>query len=45
MVGFRLPINFARPYAAVSVTDFWRRWHISLSAFLRDYPLKHKISN
>ena len=37
MVGFRLPINFARPYAAISVTDFWRRWHISLSAFLRDY--------
>ncbi len=37
MIGFRLPINFARPYTAVSITDFWRRWHISLSAFLRDY--------
>lgn len=37
MIGFRLPINFARPYAAISLTDFWRRWHISLSAFLRDY--------
>lgn len=37
MIGFRLPVNFARPYAAVSITDHWRRWHISLSAFLRDY--------
>lgn len=37
MIGFRLPINFDRPYAALSITDFWRRWHISLSAFLRDY--------
>lgn len=37
MLGFRLPINFNRPYCALSFTDFWRRWHISLSAFLRDY--------
>ncbi|MCP4902703.1 MAG: MBOAT family protein [bacterium] len=37
MMGFRLPINFNRPYHAISITDFWRRWHISLSAFLRDY--------
>ena len=37
MIGFRMPINFDRPYAAESITDFWRRWHISLSAFLRDY--------
>ncbi len=37
MIGFRLPINFNRPYAATSITDFWRRWHISLSTFLRDY--------
>jgi alginate O-acetyltransferase complex protein AlgI len=37
MMGFRLPINFDRPYRAVSITDFWRRWHISLSSFLRDY--------
>ncbi len=37
MIGFRLPINFNQPYRAESITDFWRRWHISLSAFLRDY--------
>jgi len=37
MVGFTLPRNFRLPYTAVSITDFWRRWHMSLSAFLRDY--------
>jgi alginate O-acetyltransferase complex protein AlgI len=37
MIGFRFPINFDQPYRATSVTDFWRRWHISLSTFLRDY--------
>ncbi len=37
LLGFRLPINFNRPYVASSVTDFWRRWHISLSTWLRDY--------
>ena len=37
MIGFRLPENFARPYSAVSVTDFWRRWHMSLSRWFRDY--------
>jgi alginate O-acetyltransferase complex protein AlgI len=37
MFGFRLPENFARPYSAVSVTDFWRRWHLSLSRWFRDY--------
>ena len=37
MMGFRFPINFNQPYRAVSITDFWRRWHISLSSFLRDY--------
>ena len=37
MMGFHLPINFNRPYSSVSITDFWRRWHISLSSFLRDY--------
>lgn len=36
-LGFRLPMNFNMPYLAVSVTDFWRRWHISLSSWLRDY--------
>jgi alginate O-acetyltransferase complex protein AlgI len=37
MFGLRLPENFARPYSAISVTDFWRRWHISLSRWFRDY--------
>lgn len=37
LLGIRLPINFSRPYAATSITDFWRRWHISLSTWLRDY--------
>ena len=37
MFGFRLPENFARPYSAASITDFWRRWHISLSRWFRDY--------
>lgn len=37
MFGFQLPINFNAPYRARSVTDFWRRWHITLSQFLRDY--------
>jgi D-alanyl-lipoteichoic acid acyltransferase DltB (MBOAT superfamily) len=37
LMGFRLPINFNSPYKATSITDFWRRWHISLSTWLRDY--------
>ena len=37
MMGFRLPINFDQPYRSLSITDFWRRWHVSLSTFLRDY--------
>lgn len=37
MFGVRLPINFASPYKATSIIDFWRRWHITLSRFLRDY--------
>ncbi|MFW6101718.1 MAG: MBOAT family O-acyltransferase, partial [Bacteroidota bacterium] len=37
LMGFRLPVNFNSPYKAVNVTDFWRRWHISLSSWLRDY--------
>ena len=37
LFGFRLPINFNSPYRATSLIEFWRRWHITLSAFLRDY--------
>lgn len=37
MFGLRLPVNFYSPYRAVSIIDFWRRWHITLSRFLRDY--------
>jgi D-alanyl-lipoteichoic acid acyltransferase DltB (MBOAT superfamily) len=37
LLGIKLPINFNRPYAAENVADFWRRWHISLSNWLRDY--------
>ena len=36
-MGFDLAENFRRPYFAVSVTDFWHRWHISLSTWLKDY--------
>jgi alginate O-acetyltransferase complex protein AlgI len=37
MFGLRLPMNFNAPYRAVSIRDFWRRWHMTLSRFLRDY--------
>lgn len=37
MLGFRLGLNFDSPYKALNITDFWRRWHISLSSWLRDY--------
>ncbi len=37
MFNIRLPINFDSPYKATSISDFWRRWHITLSNFLRDY--------
>jgi alginate O-acetyltransferase complex protein AlgI len=37
LFGYRLPDNFNQPYLAQSITDFWRRWHMSLSAWLRDY--------
>jgi len=35
--GFRFPVNFKHPYAAMSMQDFWRRWHITLSTWFRDY--------
>ncbi|MFP5393474.1 MAG: MBOAT family O-acyltransferase [Gammaproteobacteria bacterium] len=37
MIGFQYPPNFNRPYSARSLTEFWRRWHISLSSWFRDY--------
>ncbi len=37
LLGIHIPINFDAPYSATSIQDFWRRWHISLSTFLRDY--------
>ncbi len=37
MLGVRLPVNFFSPYKAANIIDFWRRWHITLSRFLRDY--------
>ena len=37
LFGFKLPENFDHPYAALSITDFWRRWHITLSMWFRDY--------
>lgn len=52
MFGFHFPENFKYPYAANTVTEFWRRWHISLSSFFKDYvyiPLggnrKHMLFN
>lgn len=37
LFGIRLPLNFHSPYKATSIVDFWRRWHMTLSRFLRDY--------
>ncbi len=37
MFGIRLPVNFHSPYKAMNIIDFWRRWHITLSRFLREY--------
>ena len=37
LLGIRLPINFDRPYLAANMTEFWRRWHITFSNWLRDY--------
>jgi alginate O-acetyltransferase complex protein AlgI len=47
MAGFRLPENFHFPYLATSITDFWKRWHITLSSWLRDYlflPIAYSAS-
>jgi D-alanyl-lipoteichoic acid acyltransferase DltB (MBOAT superfamily) len=40
LLGFRFPVNFDQPYRAHTLQDFWRRWHISLSNWLRDYLYK-----
>ena len=37
LLGIKFPVNFDRPYAAIDLQDFWRRWHITLSRWLRDY--------
>ncbi|MDX9882511.1 MAG: MBOAT family O-acyltransferase [Prolixibacteraceae bacterium] len=37
MLGFKIPVNFNAPYQATNLTDFWHRWHISLSTWLKDY--------
>lgn len=45
MIGIRLPENFNRPYAARSISDFWRRWHMTLTAWFREYvfyPLERR---
>lgn len=47
MMGFRLPENFNFPYLSTSITDFWKRWHMTLSAWFRDYvflPLAYSAS-
>jgi alginate O-acetyltransferase complex protein AlgI len=47
MVGFRLPENFNNPYVSKSITEFWRRWHMTLSSWFRDYlflPLAYSTS-
>ncbi len=40
LLGLRLPRNFRSPYAAVNIREFWRRWHMSLSTWIRDYLYK-----
>ena len=45
VLGFKLMVNFKRPYLALSVSEFWKRWHISLSSWFRDYiffPLERR---
>ena len=48
MIGLKLPENFNQPYSAKTLTDFWRRWHMSLSRWFRDYlynPIRRKSTN
>jgi len=48
MLGFQLPENFNNPYAATTIRDFWKRWHISLTAWFREYvflPLAYRFSS
>ena len=40
LFGLKLPINFNSPYKSKNIIEFWRRWHITLSEFLRDYLYK-----
>ncbi len=40
MLGFRFPENFNSPYTSISITEFWRKWHITLGSFMRDYLYK-----
>src|SRR3974377_542783 len=46
-LGFRFPENFNQPYRARNITEFWRRWHITLSSWFRDFlfiPLEYKLA-
>ena len=48
MMGIRLPDNFLMPYSSINISEFWRRWHVSLSTWFRDYlflPSAYRISN
>lgn len=48
LLGFNLPVNFRQPYLATNLSDFWKRWHITLSRWIRDYvyiPLGGNRSN
>jgi hypothetical protein len=45
LLGYRLPVNFRQPYLARNLSDFWTRWHVSLSSFIRDYIYIHLGGN